>query len=214
MNNTDHLCRQTLGPGTQVDATWYAPHTQTQLQYTCLMATALKEQDKEHKAFTWPLNSPKSKPTEQLWDALNQTWTMEAPIVTCRICCQCPGAIWWHHRTPLPVSMTCLVRVKSDPWWRRHGSDLFWHVSQMLHQISIWGVSRQGWHLELFSSCLSHCSWAVSEVWHSTLSCWGATTFQKYSCHDEVYLVSHYAWVCDQYYSLHMFDPFNVHSML
>lgn len=60
VNNTDHLCRQT------VDATWHAPHTQTQLQYT-----ALWQHDKEHKAFTWPPNSPKSKPTEQLWDALN-----------------------------------------------------------------------------------------------------------------------------------------------
>lgn len=24
----------------------------------------------------------------------------------------------------------------------------------------------------------------------------GATTLQKYSCHDEAYLVCHYAWVC------------------
>lgn len=146
VNNTDHLCRQT------VDATWHAPHTQTQLQYTALWQQHPRNTTKS----TRPSPGLQIPPNQNQLSSCGMRWIMEAPIVTCRICCQCPGTIWWHHRTPLPVSMTCLARVKSDPWWGRHGSDLFWHVSRMLHQISIWGVSRQGWHLELYSSCLSH----------------------------------------------------------
>lgn len=62
-----------------------------------------------------------------------------------------PASYWMCRKKSVPWKphLAAQVRARSDPW-SIHGSDLFRHVPQMLHQIGIWGIWRTGDLLALF----------------------------------------------------------------